>query len=34
MRKDNLGIILGLSAYVLWGLLSLYWKLFLELKHI
>ncbi|HGA3925771.1 TPA: EamA family transporter RarD [Streptococcus agalactiae] len=27
MRKDNLGIILGLSAYVLWGLLSLYWKL-------
>lgn len=27
MKKTNLGILLGLITYILWGFLSLYWKL-------
>ena len=27
MKKTNIGILLGLSTYILWGFLSLFWKL-------
>ena len=27
MKKTNLGFLLGLVTYILWGFLSLYWKL-------